>query len=75
MTAQSSGPSNSYPTDTPSTSKHQESADIAAQTAEWELEHGAVETSPYIKRTVADLKPKFRHTLSNGKSPGRPKRS
>ncbi|MEE8289749.1 MAG: hypothetical protein V3R25_10095 [Nitrosomonadaceae bacterium] len=70
MTAQSQGPSNSYPIDKPSTSKASESADIAAQMAEWEAINGDVETSPIKVYTVADLKPKFRHTLSNGKSPG-----
>lgn len=71
MTAHTSqGRPTNYPTDTPSTSKHQESVAIAAQMAEFERENGPVETSPIKVYTVADLKPKFRHTLSNGKSPG-----
>jgi len=43
MTAQSKGSSNSHREDSPYPSKAAESADIAAQTAEWIKEHGEPE--------------------------------
>jgi len=79
MTVQSQGPSSSYPIDTPSSSKHQERATIAAQTAEWIKEHG---DPPLVRNKttaeiIAGVELKSKAGLgfrNNGKNSGRPKK-